>query len=179
MLLACCYDTGYKPFLAEFAGDERLASRIKILQGGLPSELKTDFETVRLDGIFVGERSMESRVAPSGPKEFKPTCAGQYRHFRVGRFGPLVRDGLGKRIDRALSVSQEVYDKMAKWGPCHQGPCHWFYLKGGCFESSCSYDHTQVRLTDEEWDAVWVVARKGKCKQGRNCGDPMCIYGHR
>ncbi len=173
MLLACCYDAGYVPFLAEFAGNEQLSKRITIVQGGLPCELKAGFRTIQFENVFVGKQNGgRSKIPPTGPRAFN-SLSRQYVYQTSARFGPVIRDGLRRRMDKQLNVSKDVYEDMAK-----QGLCHWFYLRGSCFESSCSFSHAQTVLTEQEWNALWLLARRGKCRIGRDCGDAVCIYGH-
>jgi hypothetical protein len=80
------------------------------------------------------------------------------------------------RYDRPLSVKPDVLKTVEK-----MGLCFWFYLLGGC--KGCDRVHeVERRLTIEEVDGLWLVARRGECykkKKGRVCDDVTCIYGHR
>jgi hypothetical protein len=188
ILLGCCYDSGYTPFLGQFAADARLSNRIALLQGGLPSsKAKSDFKTVRFDNLFTGKHHPSKQNGKQSPKQVNGVASGPktpgsgppwvYRFAARERFGPVLRDEQGKRIDKILSISPEVAQRFEK-----RKMCYWFYLRGSCTESQCQNRHEQTPLTNEEWDAVWWLSRKGHCYKAKRsngfCENAMCTYSH-
>jgi hypothetical protein len=178
VLLACCYDTGYLPYLGQFAGEKRLSSRITLIEGSLPlSKLKDiGFRTIQLDNIFDTEqRRKKQQTIQSLPKPLPASQCRRDPNARPERLGPILRDTHGKRRDKPLSVRSEVMKQFEK-----ANVCPWFFLRGQC-RVSCSRNHGHRPLTDEELDAVWLIARRGRCYTARkdnHCDDDRCVYGH-
>lgn len=184
VLLACGYDAGYTPFLGEFAADKRLANRITLVQGGLHGfKANSDFRTVGFEDVFVHVQGRRSANPSNGTQSIQSvprigTPLWVYQNATLERFGQIQVNQENMRIDRPLSVSPEVLDRLAK-----QKMCYWFYLRGTCDERDCKKGHEQRILNEEEWDALWLLARRGPCFKAsrsltRNCGDRMCIYRH-
>jgi len=93
------------------------------------------------------------------------------------RLRPIIRNGLGKRTDKVLSIDKGLMQDMRK-----KNLCTWHYLRSDCSLGPCKRNHNYPRpLSAEEFDALWFVARQGMChssRKGRVCDDDQCIYGH-
>ena len=92
------------------------------------------------------------------------------------RLQPVAIGVCGLRRDRPLFVNQNTMVEMQK-----TKLCHWFYLVGKC--KGCDKIHDPSRkLSEEEFDALWLIARRGECYKSRKrqvCRDILCIYGHK
>lgn len=196
-MLACGHDSGYAPFLGQFAGDEHVAKRITLVEGTpFPSEInrlglrKTQFSSVfgmvslltvkdtawTLPGAPVSRNSGIRRPL-IGERALSPHI---YRNPKAqsNRLGPLTKDQGGRRVDKKLDVDEAVKERMKKSDLCFH-----LFLRGECsLQRRCARNHEHRPLTDEEFDAVWALARQGRCyadrDPGRDCADVMCIYGH-
>jgi hypothetical protein len=96
-----------------------------------------------------------------------------------GRLRPIIREGNGKRLDKRLSVDDNLVITMRS-----MNLCSWHYLRADCQKQNngCKRDHKYPRpLSPEKFDALWIAARQGMCytlrKEG-SCEDERCIYGH-
>lgn len=93
------------------------------------------------------------------------------------RLRPILYNAAGKRIDKALSVNEDLINELKK-----QNLCSWHYLRADCIQSGCKRNHDRKRpLTPKHYDAMWCIARMGTCftvKKGRRCEDDQCFYGH-
>jgi hypothetical protein len=166
---------GYIPVLRQY--ETKLADSITLLQVGIldPRMAQLKFnKTASFSGLFF---SASARRIVSAPKSLV-TDNGKSLPLKPlvnsSRLGPIVRDKKGKRIDRPLSVSPDILDTMRK----HKF-CYWYFLRNEC-KQTCKKEHRRAS-THEEFDAVWFLARSGLCAQVRNgleCNDPKCIYGH-
>lgn len=211
-MVACGHDTGYAPFLGQFAANRRVAERITLLEGGspFPIEIKSlGFRTTRFVSLFneqaqpatwassarptmgretaetnsKGNSNVEGPVAVVSRQVMgSRTPSGRLHKLEVqsGRLGPVLKDEKGWRIDKPLSVGAAVVDRIKK---AHL--CNFLYLRGECAKS-CQRNHDYRPLSDEEYDALWLLARQGWCYVSRkagqdvnnDCSDAMCIYGH-
>lgn len=168
VLLACCYDSGYSAFLGQYAAESRFSDRITLVEGGFKmSRLKsTGLKSIRLGDIFTTTEVVER------PKSISST---KFPNARPERLGPIQLDTQGKRVDRPLSVRAEVVRQFEKMNLCYG----WF-LRGECHQV-CYRKHSDQQLNDEEWDALWLVARRGRCYENQKnkiCDNNRCIYGH-
>lgn len=93
--------------------------------------------------------------------------------MQAQRLGPILLDEAGKRYDRPLDVRWKLVGDLKS-----ANLCNWLYLRGEC--SGCPRNHARAALSDQEFDALWFVARQGRCYKDRKggCPDPKCIYGH-
>jgi hypothetical protein len=214
-LLACGHDSGYAPFLGQFVGDKQVAERITLLEGSLfPAAIrdlglkKTRFTSVfntitqpamlnGLQGPSPGPGDVMSTVsAPlaNGGKDVgrpmamsqkvleKPFKAYYNRQAQSDRLEPVSTDLSGRRVDKSLSVDEVVLRRIKKGVLCY-----YFFLRGECVSGKCDRNHAYRLLTDDEFDALWWLARQGLCYKSRkatgngskDCSDNRCIYGHR
>lgn len=205
-MLGCCHDSGYAPFLGQFLGDRQVAARITLVQGTpLPQSMKAlGLKTIELSSIFstltqaamLGEamgqnvRSMtmgfmpDPRSALGRPKVMASgtsLAANGGSWAQAGRLGPVTTDQAGRRMDRLLQVNVGIVERIKK-----EVLCYYFFLRGECVSAKCDRNHQYRPLTDQEFDALWVLARQGQCyvnrrarNGGKDCVDPKCIYGHR
>lgn len=218
-MLACGHDTGYAPFLGQFAGNKQVAERITLLEGSpFPPVIRDlGFKRTQFTSVFnsvtqstvsaclvgpAGGRSVMSTMAETltdrGNKLGSPKTLGQggpvvpavsgtpmgYRNPRSqsDRLAPVLTDQNGRRVDRSLKINMSVVERIKKGLLCYH-----FFLRGECVLPTCRRNHAHRPLTDEEFDALWVLARQGQCYKsqkadrnaGDDCSDAMCVYGHR
>jgi len=174
VLVGCHYDAGYVPFLGQFAADKRLSSRITLIEGSLPLRKLKDagFQTARLARVFDAE---QRPAIPNPLSPLTPDQSHKNHNAKPDRLGLVLHDERGRRLDRPLRVRAEVIQQFEKANLCHV----WF-LRGEC-RKKCSRNHAFRLLTNEELDALWLLARRGRCYKARKdgyCDDDRCIYGH-
>jgi hypothetical protein len=120
--------------------------------------------------------SLFSSEIPSSPSD-SPTVFRSFPLVNSVRLGPIVRNSLGKRIDKDLIVDQSLLQRMKGFNLCA-----WHYLREDCVQK-CKRSHAYPRpLSLEEHDAIWYLSRSGLCrsvKRSTDCDDDRCIYGHR
>lgn len=213
-MLACGHDSGYAPFLGQFAADNQFAGRITLLQGASPFPTgisNLGFKTTRFTSIFneqmlpatwanlagaasrgqeVIRTTAEANTGSNGGTEMTMAPVSTHRESWTGwampevqseRLGPVIKDQNGWRIDKQLSVNSMILEKMKK-----KKLCYFLFLRGECTHRSCSSHHYHPTLSATEYDALWTLARQGKCRasaragqDNRNdCSDAMCVYGH-
>lgn len=115
-------------------------------------------------------------VDPETPKK-------QYHNplAQKSRLGPVLTDQSGRRVDKLMEVNQAIVERMKKGHLCY-----YLFLRGECVSPGCARNHVHRALTDEEFDALWLLARQGRCYKNRkadrdadnDCSDAICIYGH-
>jgi len=93
------------------------------------------------------------------------------------RFGAVIRDEAGKRLDKELKVDiNSGYLNVLRENKL----CAYYYLRGRC-NGGCDKNHVPAPLKAKEFDALWYFARGGLCyktRKGKDCDDPMCVYRH-
>ena len=173
IMLACCHDSGYAPFLGQFVADKSTLERITLLEGSpAPPSIKgLGFKKVtQFLNVFAFRGSQNGTYSsPQGvPKYFYSVPPSQYE-----RLGPIPVNDWGIRVDRPLSVQPEVVERMKRLNLCH-----WLFLRGEC--RGCQRNHHHQTLSDVEFDALWSAARQGRCFKSKrdSCSDPKCIYSH-
>ncbi|KAE9364678.1 hypothetical protein N431DRAFT_421835 [Stipitochalara longipes BDJ] len=198
ILLACCHDAGYVPELREYAAQSSSSERITLLLAG---HIRSDMSALG----FRATRLFEPLFSPSNPtSNAQAVPNGKVHQLSVsniqqtldritaiassqgkekpvkncGRLRPILRNGVGKRIDKDLKVNPRVLQEMRE-----RNLCSWHYLRSDCQKrSSCERSHNYPRpLCAEEYDAQWLIARHGACYTQRkrgNCEDDQCMYGH-
>ncbi|KAK4065961.1 uncharacterized protein Triagg1_8270 [Trichoderma aggressivum f. europaeum] len=203
VVVACGHDTGYAPFLGQFIGDKQVAERITLLEGSpFPAVIKNlGLKRTRFASVF--DEVMQP-VVPSGPAGSassnvattdRPTNPGPgpssvsvtplrgYQNLKAQseRLGPVLKDNRGRRVDRTLRVNDAIVERLKKGSLCF-----YFFLRGECLVPSCRSNHVHRPLTDEEFDALWWIARQHVCyknlkadRKGSDCSDARCIYGHK
>lgn len=82
-----------------------------------------------------------------------------------------------KRVDKHLEPKKAVVQKMKNGNYCFH-----YYLKGKCFLPFCPKSHALQNLSDQEFDALWLVARQvlgiHRGVAGLKCTDRFCLMGH-
>lgn len=216
-MIACGYDQGYAPPLGQFAGDKESAERMTLLRGGrqFPGAIRdlglksthfadlfnevaqpmvssgpvvsaggvSDYTVCDTDMTNGGDNGKTSDYVPSGvPAERVKLSRESYNpQAQWHRLGPLQFDEDGCRVDKPLHYDESTVKRIRKGRLCY-----WFYLRGRCHNTGgCS--HLYRVLSDSEFDALWWLARQGRCRAsekadengGKDCEDPLCVYGHR
>ncbi|CZR56571.1 uncharacterized protein PAC_06460 [Phialocephala subalpina] len=194
VLLACCHDAGYVPVLRQYAEQQSSSRKITLIAsgdvrpniGGLSFQMTNCFEALFAGGDLVqSAKSYADVSAISPPNTFAkktitltngPNAPGapvQNCH----RLRPILYNAAGKRVDKFLSVNEDLINELKK-----QNLCSWHYLRADCIQSGCKRNHERKRpLSPKHYDAIWYIARMGTCytvKKGRNCEDDQCFYGH-
>ena len=183
IVLGCCHDTGYVPFLEQFAANDSICERITLLQGGtIERGIATlGFKrTLRLGTVFGSDEANDFVVAtppylPTTPSSLVSKPPYINPEIDSERLGPVLRNEEGQRIDKKLFVT-DASVKAVRSGRL----CHWFYLRGEC--TGCPRLHTLPPLDLKTYNAVWFISRQALCnkiRKGKDCDDPKCIYGHR
>jgi hypothetical protein len=214
-VLACGHDSGYAPFLGQFLGDKQVVERVTLLERSpFPTAIrdlglkKTQFTSVfnpvtqpavstglprpawGRSGVMstvpatltgrggdVGRPMAIGRRVPETP--FKPYSN---RQAQSDKLGPVLMGTGGRRFDKSLQVNEVVFERI-KRGVL----CYYLFLRGECVSEKCDRNHAHRPLTDDEFDALWLLARQGLCNRrrkanrdgGNDCSDVMCVYGHR
>lgn len=211
-MLGCGHDSGYAPVLGQFVGNKHVAERITLLEGSpFPSAIRDlGLKKVKFGSVF-NNVTLSAGLSGSALRCTMPTVAGRppdhgnyfSRPMAVGRgvlgqpetpkkqhlnpsaqtsrLGPVLTDQSGLRVDRPLDVNQAVFERIKKGFLCY-----YFFLRGECASPACARNHVHRPLTDEEFDALWLLARQGRCFKNRkadrnadkDCSDAMCVYGH-
>ncbi|KAH7323781.1 hypothetical protein BKA65DRAFT_511460 [Rhexocercosporidium sp. MPI-PUGE-AT-0058] len=108
---------------------------------------------------------------PFGPENFVANS---------DRLRPVLRNSAGKRVDKKLPY--HMYDERVQ-KIRSLNICSWHYLRSDHKSDNCrrSHDAYPRPLSSEDYDALWLLARKGFCnrmKMEGDCDDDQCIYGH-
>ncbi|KAH7316952.1 hypothetical protein B0I35DRAFT_434294 [Stachybotrys elegans] len=186
ILLGCCHDAGYAPFLGQFVGDGDLRSRITFLGGpDMPAAMKKlELPVVTFGKLFAVSGYGPGDGAPKGPSRMAsarplplPGNKFKFPEFQQAKRLEDVQWGVFGRIDKWLKLSEG----LKKWAQ-GSGLCPALYLKGECLSGDCKRSHKHKALTDDQFDALWFFIRgtvcKARMKDGK-CEDKRCIYGHR
>lgn len=212
LIVACGHDTGYAPFLGQFVADKEVAQRITLLEGSpLPTVIKSlGLKTTRFLSVFndvsqttaspVSAGQAWGRASPGMANGQRANTAGgsmavsMESSSAVGasvhrisaahsdRLGPVLNDDDGFRVDKPLQVDKTVVERIRKGKLCH-----FLYLRGECSLHSCKSNHNYRPLSEDEFDALWSLARLGRCRKSQkadrnpqdDCSDALCVYGHR
>lgn len=125
-----------------------------------------------------------SSVAPASPgtplrHPSNPRSNPQAQSYRLG---PVFTDKDGRRIDKPLQVNEALAATLRK-----RSLCYHYFLRGECTATAkCLCNHEYRPLTDDEFYALWALARRGRCHKSRkadqnrrdDCADAKCVYGH-
>ncbi|KAF8851374.1 hypothetical protein BDZ45DRAFT_679155 [Acephala macrosclerotiorum] len=194
ILLACCHDAGYVPVLRQYAAQDSSSSRISLIASG---EVRADVGGLGFQTTKCFERLFMCNGTVQSPKSYADVSAIQLSHTvatktiapsngtnapglpvaNCDRLRPILYNAAGKRIDKPLSVSEDLINELKK-----QNLCSWHYLRADCVQSGCKRNHDWKRpLSSKHYDAMWCIARMGMCytvKKGRRCENDQCFYGH-
>ncbi|KAF4633633.1 hypothetical protein G7Y89_g4476 [Cudoniella acicularis] len=182
ILLACCHDDGYVPVLRQYSAQPSFSERLSLLSVGAvrPNMAALGFRTTLiLESVFhsnVSPWPPESPISVRSQKTSDP--GGDERSSSLTsasapldascsvRFGPIKRNSSGKRIDKVLSVGKDLLQTLKKKDLCHE-----HYLRSDCLDKSCKRKHNRPKpLSQKEFDALWLIARSGKCFRMRKTG---------
>ncbi len=123
--------------------------------------------------------SIERPVAAAAAAASPPASPQTRRHSpqaESNRLGPVLVGEDGRRIDRRLHVNTAIVEKLRKVSLCYH-----LFLRGECVMPKCPRTHWVRQLTNEEFDALWWLARQGQCytsMNGKECSDATCVYSH-
>ncbi|KAH8200805.1 hypothetical protein TruAng_005042 [Truncatella angustata] len=198
---ACGHDKGYAPFLGDLVSDQQVAQRITLLEGSpFPKVIqdlglkkvrfssvfnKAMLPTVRprmsgqsWSGVMTANRSIGAEPGvPLGP--MMPFTGYHNPRAKSSRLVPISKGENGRRLDRPLQIDDATVERIKKGALCY-----YLYLRGECVSGKCRRNHTfRQDLSDDEFDALWSLARKhGWCyesqKADSDCSDEMCVYRH-
>ncbi|CAO2653439.1 Nn.00g028500.m01.CDS01 [Neocucurbitaria sp. VM-36] len=174
VFLACCHDEGYATFLGQFVS----TGKVTLLKNEVchPKLEALGLPIVEFPGLFVQPVALQP-LSPEVVTLSTGRKALQNPFALQSRLGPVLNDKKnGLRYDRPLNVKVDALKNVERIGLCF-----WFYLTGGC--KGCDRVHDKERrLTVDDFDALWLVARRGECyksQKRRVCNDMICIYGHK
>jgi hypothetical protein len=188
VLLACFHDAGYIPVLRKYAAQTSCSKRISLLSvGAVRQEMTTvRFKTTPLfEPLFhpkvvhpvANGRVRQPSVLSPDTTEASSSRTAESSVVNSERLRPIIRNGLGKRIDKIVSVDKGLMQALRK-----KNLCIWHYLRSNYSLGPCKRNHNYPRpLSSEEFDALWLVAREGmwhSSRKGGVCDDDQCIYGH-
>ncbi|KAL8927602.1 MAG: hypothetical protein Q9172_001312 [Xanthocarpia lactea] len=184
VLLGVSHDSGYVPFLERFVADDAVQHRVTLLDGYQVSAAIRNLgfkKIVSFPSVFARAwtpitQNGNHQVQSPTPAPVSRATKRQYRSSAVdpSRLGPVMKNEQGQRIDKPLNVNDGIVNAIQT-----KNLCMWLFLKGYC--AGCERNHAHPPLSKPEYDALWSVARRGKCYQHRKakgCNDPSCIYGH-
>lgn len=172
IILGCCHDQGYVPFLRKFHKGPSGSEKITLLQAGPMTWGMASLGFKKTDLLNCLFSSESPGFTPSSL-----TITKSLPVVKSERLGPIIRDSNGKRTDKVLSVSPALVEKMKKLNLCA-----WHYLREDCV--GCKRSHAYPRpLSPDEYDAVWFLTRTGGlcyvAMKNKDCSDDRCIYRHR
>ncbi|EPE33630.1 hypothetical protein GLAREA_06643 [Glarea lozoyensis ATCC 20868] len=195
VILACGHDSGYAGALREYSNTTN-GARISLLE---TEKMRHEITTLGFKSTTMFRSLFQndyiSAPALPRPELYSKKLAGPVLQqtgsgvgglapvteerlvANVARLGPVLFDSTGKRVDRPLSVDENLLKAMRK-----HDFCHWHYLRADCVKP-CVRRHDYRRpVSDKEFDAIWYLSRFGKCnkmrRMGGNCTDDKCIFGH-
>ncbi|KAL8956149.1 MAG: hypothetical protein Q9193_006243, partial [Seirophora villosa] len=154
-----------------FVADDSVQGRITMLAGHQVSwvirELR--FKTVEFPSVFAGPPVSNTRgnsIQPQSTAVKQANRAAKGRHSLGAvdqcRLRPVLKNQEGLRMDRPLAVDTGVVQALKK-----KNLCVWLFLRGRC--DGCPRNHAHPSLSDEEQDALWVVARQGASYVTTHC----------
>lgn len=201
VLLGVSHDSGYVPFLQEFASDKSLWERITLLEGDYTHTTIERLGFVRrlkIGTLFVSSSTPSThpinsnqRPAPQSTSieprttELMPTQQRPQQNTNPSPpRGPPYRLSAVElsRLRPVLKDDQgRRFDK-----PLHidtgilkvynKRLCPQLYLKGYC--QGCGKDHSWPwALATHDYDNLWLSTRRDPCPMA-NCCDPACVLGH-
>ena len=172
------------PFFEKFVANKSVRNRVTLLEGyqvssairSLGFKRKVRFPSVFAPGWTpIAQNSGDQAQIPTPVTASRVTKAPFHcSAVDASRLGPVMKNELGKRIDKHLSVDPRTVQALME-----KNLCTWLYLKGFC--AGCDRNHAHRVLNEQQYDALWSVSRRGRCykdQKGKGCNDPICIYGH-
>jgi hypothetical protein len=91
----------------------------------------------------------------------------------IHEYDRIRRTASGQRIDAPIAGVRDAEVKRVKLMKL----CNKHHLLSTCTYKNCHHDHDYV-LKGREVDALRRVARMAPCRNGAECADQDCIYGH-
>jgi hypothetical protein len=79
-------------------------------------------------------------------------------------------------LDPPLSVDKAALDSIRQRKE-NRRLCNQYYIRGICERSDCSFEH-EYKASQEEIQAVAFLTRLLPCKDGQDCKEKDCIFGH-
>jgi len=172
ILLACCHDAGYAPYLGRFVADGS-AERITLLVGSpaTRSIKELGFKNItQFDSVFVFSGSQDGTyVSVPGNMKGVPKYFYSVPPRQSAKLSSA--DNSARRAGLPPGVSREEVERVRGLKLCS-----WLFLRGEC--GGCPRNHHHRPLSDAEFEALWYIARQRPCTKREGCADPMCIWGH-
>ena len=142
-------------------------------------QLKSVFaphKTSAIHQVFANARASTTPVSPSTPVVAPFVKDPSNPAALTDRIGPVLHDNAGKRVDKLLGVDPKTpYMNFLR----QANLCGYYYLRGKC--DGCSRSHVPPPLKARDFDCLWLLTRHALCfktRKGKDCDDPLCIYGH-
>lgn len=195
IIVGACQDAGYAPYLSNFASDSAIRDKISLIEGGTMHASFKDLgfprKPLKLENVFAPAKKVVTGTSmlPSSVRQEATASSRQHIEERqdmlvnveaqalAGKLRP-IRDSDGRRVDKVLDVDPaSSYLKALR----KANLCGYYYLRGQC-DGRCGRQHGIKPLNSHEFDCLWYVLRQaGQCykfRQGNDCEDPLCYYGH-
>lgn len=103
-----------------------------------------------------GEKAVYQKVPPEQPKDWTPGERG---------------------LDEPILVNVHVYETVKKRKESDK-LCNNHFLRGPCAKGEACFFVHDYKPTDDELNAIAVLARQNPCTLGQYCENDDCIYGH-
>lgn len=103
-----------------------------------------------------GEKAVYQKVPPEQPKDWSPGERG---------------------LDEPILVNVHVYETVKKRKESDK-LCNNHFLRGPCAKGEACFFVHDYKPTDDELNAIAVLARQNPCTLGQYCENEDCIYGH-
>ena len=85
----------------------------------------------------------------------------------------IPRNKYGQRIDPTMKYDPLDFQRLKKIKMCNT-----HYLRGDCPHDPCTHDH-YYQPSQDELATLLYINRMTPCRNGSDCSDPKCFYGHR
>ncbi|OWP04326.1 hypothetical protein B2J93_9394 [Marssonina coronariae] len=127
-------------------------------------------------------KATSTKAYPYNPLKTDPKNHGMKFVANAGRLIPAFDDKGRRMRDKKLIIDRrEDYELINEVKS--RLICQWHYLRSDCTNHKCTRNHNSYPrpLSSREYDALWFLARLGKCNDMQKfgqCDDEYCIYGH-
>lgn len=202
VLLGVSHDSGYVPFLQDFASDKSLWKRITLLEGDY-THMAIDrlgfVRRLKIETLFVSSSTPSihpinpvqqpaPRSTSTEPKKPTPTPTPQRQQHHTNPAPPRSPPFILSPVDfsRLRPILSDGHGRRID-KPLHidrglllvhnKQLCPQLYLKGYC--PGCGKDHSLPwPLGTHDYDNLWLSARQDTCPRA-DCHNPTCILGHK
>ena len=185
VVLACCHDAGFAPFLAQLVLNPSTIPKLSLLSNGecLPTIQHLGLPFVQTQDIFVNpdvkfpaRTSTPTPAANSNTNDKQAPAVATNPFYKSYSLGSVLTNVSGLRIDRPLEVDPSVVREVQASRLCNK-----YHLVGKCGRCPKKV-HDSREISESEFNALWWLARSHECIASRKliaCEDVKCIFGHK